>query len=182
MREILNNYRKRTISLILFILVILTLTIIGTPSKEELVRVRGERVMQFDLKSSQHFFLEDENEFKIIVISKDINKSENIRNIKYHLRELFDALKRGDFSMPKEIHGENMPGIEKLSRNYKDLNIEFRELPYGAEITLKSNNKEVTRSLKIWFNAQLRDHGSDAKSNISEELHKKHHIEEATPV
>jgi hypothetical protein len=61
-----------------------------------------------------------------------------------------------------------MPGLSEL-RGAKpgQLEIAFRDVQGGAELTYKTANSELVVALHRWFDAQLADHGGDAKEGHS---------------
>ena len=45
--------------------------------------------------------------------------------------------------------------------------VEYKELAYGAQLTFSSKESEVIDAIHKWFEAQLKDHGTDAKSSLN---------------
>ncbi len=60
----------------------------------------------------------------------------------------------------------NMPGLKVLSGSKGKYNVEFKELPDGAQLTFISKDSAVIDAIHVWFDAQLKDHGRDAKNRL----------------
>jgi hypothetical protein len=132
------------------------------------VAQRGAGVMPFSLQATQHIFTPDVDGGTQQVRVKDPLDTEQIQLVRQHLQEIQGQFLKGDFSGPSQIHGSTMPGLAQL-KNAKlgDVNLAYRELPDGAQITYRSKQPILVLALHDWFNAQLSDHGSDAMAGHS---------------
>jgi hypothetical protein len=85
--------------------------ILTTPNRHEDIAARGAQVMPFDLEKTVHFFekLDDGGLQKVVV--KDPSNEEQISLIQAHFKEESERFRRGDFSDPAKIHGEDMLGL-----------------------------------------------------------------------
>src|SRR3990172_10044280 len=83
-------------------------------SRQEEVALRGAQVMPFDLDQTVHVFekLDDGGLQRVVV--KDRSNKEQISLIRGHLKEEAEKFRRGDFSDPAKIHGQDMPGLAEL--------------------------------------------------------------------
>lgn len=132
------------------------------PSRQEVVAQRGAQVMPFSLEATTHVFDADDQGGTQRVVAKDAADGEEIRLIRGHLREEADAFGAGDFADPAAIHGDDMAGLDALSTGYQDIDVRYRDLPDGAEITYRTDDPELAAAVREWFEAQLRDHAGDA--------------------
>jgi hypothetical protein len=135
----------------------------ASESRLDEVSKRGARVMPFSLEETTHIFTKKEKGGVQLVIVKNKADSGQIRLIREHLSKISKEFRRGDFSGPAEIHGEDMPGLAKLkAAKPGEIRIAYRELQGGAEIEYSSENPNLIEALHAWFDAQLSDHARHA--------------------
>jgi hypothetical protein len=140
----------------------------GAPNKTSNARLdevakRGSHVMPFDLEQTTHVFTKTETGGIQQVVVKDKANTSQIKLIREHLSKISQEFKQGDFSNPAKVHGDNMPGLSELRKAKPgELQIAYRELAGGAEITYQSNNPSLQNGLHQWFDAQLSDHARHA--------------------
>lgn len=123
---------------------------------------RGVKVMPFNLDKTLHVFNKTESGGIQQVIAKDPADSEQIALIRRHLSDLAAHFAAGDFSGPKRIHGNDMPGVEELGSGYKKIRFDYRDLPNGAEIVYLSQKPALIAAVHRYFDAQLSDHARHA--------------------
>jgi hypothetical protein len=123
---------------------------------------RGAKVMPFDLEQTTHVFqlLEDGGLQKVVV--KDQSNKKQIALIQAHLKEESERFRKGDFSDPGKIHGEDMPGLAELKAGAEQIDVRYAPLPDGAEIRYTTKDPKTAMVLHRWFDAQLSDHGHHA--------------------
>lgn len=135
------------------------------------VAERGAQVMPFDLAATGHVFTKNSNGGLQQVLVKDVGNKEQLRLVRSHLREIAARFQNGDFSAPTRIHGASMPGLEQLKRARPgEITIHYRELFNGAQIRYATSSPALVPVLHGWFDAQLADHGADARDG-----HEHHH-------
>ncbi|HVM51938.1 MAG TPA: hypothetical protein VM262_01960 [Acidimicrobiales bacterium] len=132
-------------------------------AREELVAERGAQVMPFDLEATTHHF--EPTDFGGVqrVVADDATDRRQIDLIRAHLRAEVDRFRAGDFGDPALIHGHDMPGLAVLEANAHTLEITYRVLDDGAEVTYRSRDERTVAALHDWFAAQLADHGAHAR-------------------
>ncbi len=135
-------------------------------TRQEEVEKRGAKVMPFDLEQTMHVFqkLEDGGLQKVVV--KDPANKTQIALIRSHLKKEAEKFRKGDFSDPAKIHGEDMPGLAQLKAGAKKMSISYRALPDGAEIRYRAKDPKLVTAIHQWFDAQLADHGHHAMSHM----------------
>ncbi len=131
-------------------------------SRQEVVAQRGASVMPFSLDSTTHVFDKDPTGGTQRVVAHDPGDRTEIRLIRQHLREEAAAFRRGEFADPASIHGDDMPGLAALNAGFQRIEVRFRDLPDGAEITYRTSDSLLAAAIGAWFDAQLNDHGNDA--------------------
>jgi hypothetical protein len=127
------------------------------------VAQRGSQVMPFDLEQTTHVFTKTPTGGIQQVVVKDKANTSQIKLIREHLSKIAQEFKQGDFSNPARIHGENMPGLSVLKKAKRgQLQIAYRELTDGAEISFHSDDLKLQSALHDYFDAQLSDHARHA--------------------
>ena len=135
------------------------------------VAAHGAQVMPFRLSATTHIFSKTADGALQQVIAKDTSDEAQIALIREHLSEVAAAFSRGDFSGPTHVHGAEMPGLAKLkSAKPGDIKVAYRETPQGAQITYSSSAASFVNALHEWVDAQLADHGADARED-REQMH-----------
>lgn len=128
------------------------------------VAVAGSAVMPFDLESTTHVFEKIEQGGLQTVVA-DADDAEQVSLIREHLSEEAERFARGDFHDPAMIHGHDMPGLHELVMGHEQLEVDYREVPRGAEIRYTSEDSVLVTAVHEWFEAQLNDHGTHAQSH-----------------
>ena len=133
------------------------------PTRQEQVAGRGAEVMPFDLDRTTHVFEPLADGGLQTVVADDPTDEGQIRLIRQHLRKEATAFSRGDFGDPAAIHGDSMPGLKELEQSYRKISVTFIESPDGARLRYRSGSAVAVDALHRWFEAQLMDHGEDAR-------------------
>ncbi|MEQ1635469.1 MAG: hypothetical protein ABL903_02185 [Methylococcales bacterium] len=127
------------------------------------VAARGSHVMPFSLEKTTHVFSKTQTGGVQQVIVKDKANVEQIALIRQHLTKISHEFKQGDFSDPAKIHGDAMPGLAELKQAKQgDMQVDYQELPDGAQITYATQQQKLTAAIHQWFDAQLSDHARHA--------------------
>ena len=144
------------------VMVLFTMAILPAQTRQEDVARRGAKVMPFDLEKTTHVFekLDDGGLQKVVV--KDPSNKKQIALIQSHLKEESEKFRKGDFSDPAKIHGENMPGLAELKSGAKKIDVRYTALPDGAQIRYTAMDPKLVTALHKWFSAQVSDHGHHA--------------------
>lgn len=133
------------------------------PSRQQVVAERGSTVMPFDLEATTHVFEPTVYGGVQTVVADDPTDDEQIELIRFHLQEEVVRFRAGDFGDPETIHGDEMPGLNVLETRYDALTTTYRERPDGAQVIYRSTDPSVVDALRLWFEAQLSDHGGHAE-------------------
>jgi hypothetical protein len=137
-------------------------TILPAQTRQEEVGKRGAQVMPFDLEQTIHVFqkLDDGGLQKVVV--KDPANKKQIALIQSHIKEESEKFRKGDFSDPAQIHGEDMPGLAELKAGAAKIDVRYTALSDGAQIRYTTKDSKMVAALHHWFDAQLSDHGHHA--------------------
>lgn len=140
----------------------------STAERQQEVGRRGAEVMPFALSATTHVFTKTPSGGTQRVIVKDSSDSAQVALMRGHLRDIEQQFRRGDFSGPSHIHGDAMPGLAQLKAAQPgQLSITYRDVPAGAELEFRSEDKGLVTALHQWFDAQVTDHGADARPGNS---------------
>lgn len=125
---------------------------------------RGPDVMPFSLPATQHIFTKTGEGGVQQVVARQAGDAGQVRLVRQHLQEITEQFLRGDFSGPAHIHGHDMPGLASL-RGAKagQLAITYRDIEGGGQLSYATKDPALVAALHRWFDAQLSDHGGDAK-------------------
>jgi hypothetical protein len=139
--------------------------------RQTIMAERGKDVMPFSLKATTHIFTPTDTGGNQRVVTKKANDTKQVALVRQHLKEIKTQFEKGDFSGPTHIHGQEMPGLAALqAARPGQIQIAYRDVKGGAELTYKTTHLELVAALHAWFDAQLSDHGADAMSG-----HAHHH-------
>ncbi|SEB14361.1 aspartate carbamoyltransferase [Variovorax sp. YR216] len=145
------------------------------PARQAEVAGRGADVMPFDLKATTHIFTKTADGGVQRVVAKNAADKRQVELIRAHLHEIQGQFRKGDFSGPSHIHGDQMPGLSQLQTAAPgQIAIDYREVAGGAELTYRTVDPKLVSSLQDWFDAQLSDHGPDAMAGH-------HHMHDRMP-
>ena len=131
--------------------------------RQERVAERGADVMPFELEATTHVYQKTGNGGVQKVVADDPGDAANVAAIRGHLEEEANAFSRGEYFDPAQIHGGDMPGLAKLEAGAERIEVRYEDVPAGARIVLKSEDPELAGAVHEWFDAQLSDHGDDAR-------------------
>jgi hypothetical protein len=131
-------------------------------NRQEEVAKRGAKVMPFDLEQTMHVFQKlDDGGLQKVIVKDPLNKKQ-IALIHAHLKQESERFRKGDFSDPAKIHGEDMPGLVELKAGAGKIDVRYAALPDGAQIRYRAKDPKLVMAIHQWFSAQLSDHGHHA--------------------
>lgn len=129
-------------------------------SRQDEVALKGATVMPFDLARTTHFFDDTPGGGIETITANDTKDTRQIALIRSHLAEEAKRFRRGDFSDPAKIHGQDMPGLDALARAGDKLQVKYRKSPGGASLSYASADAAVIAGVHAWFAAQRSDHAA----------------------
>jgi hypothetical protein len=125
------------------------------------IEKHSQQVMPFNMDTAMHMFTPTSTGGLQQVVVHNGGKQQ-IMLVRQHLKKEAAAFSRGDFSDPAYNHGNEMPGLSELERDYTHLSVIYRGTEQGGEIVYTSSDLQVIAAVHDWFKAQVRDHGSHA--------------------
>ncbi len=132
--------------------------------RQHMIHANSPMVMPFDMDKATHFFLKNDSGGVLKIETKDPDDSTQIALIRSHLEKEQALFSKADFRDPKTLHGKDMPGLKTLTDAEGKYTVVYKALTDGAQLTFTSGDPDVIRAIHVWFDAQLKDHGSDARS------------------
>jgi hypothetical protein len=134
----------------------------ATSGRQAEVAERGASVMPFDLERTTHRFTKTDTGGVQTVVADDPQDTAQITLIREHLTTEVDRFRRGDFTDPARIHGNEMPGLDALRAHGGRIAIDYETTPDGGRVTYTTGDTELRDALHHWFDAQVSDHGQHA--------------------
>ena len=131
-------------------------------NRQSTVHDMSQEVMPFNLGKTTHIFEMTDTGGIQEVIADDPDDAPQVQLIQQHLQHEVALFRSGNFSDPTSLHGTEMPGVKDLAAGVQNIEMEYVELPTGAQITFITSDLELITALHRWFGAQLSDHGPDA--------------------
>lgn len=131
-------------------------------SRQAEVAERGASVMPFDLDRTTHQFTKTDSGGVQTVVADDPQDTTQVTLIRQHLTAEVDRFRRGDFTDPARIHGNEMPGLEALRAHGGRITIDYETTPDGGRVAYTTSDAELRNALHHWFDAQVSDHRQHA--------------------
>jgi hypothetical protein len=118
---------------------------------------RGEHAMGVDQYTSRHVFdsLADGGRIELQADPADTAAVEPVRE---HLREIAEAFSRGDFATPGFVHDQDVPGTEIMKERRSSIRYEFRALPRGGEVIIRTSDRAALRAIHEFLAFQRQEH------------------------
>jgi len=134
--------------------------------RQHMIHSMSPEVMPFKMDKVTHYFIKDSTGGILMLKTKDPGDTTQAALVQSHLYKECSLFSNADFRDPRTLHGVEMPGLKTLSESKGEYKVEYEKLSDGAKLTFISQNAEVINAIHLWFDAQLRDHGRDAKSRL----------------
>lgn len=134
----------------------------ATANRQAEVAEKGTSVMPFDLERTTHQFTKTDTGGVQTVVADDPQDTAQVNLIRQHLTAEVDRFRRGDFTDPARIHGNQMPGLEALRAHNGRIAIDYETAPAGGHVTYTAGDAKLRTALHAWFDAQVSDHGEHA--------------------
>lgn len=114
--------------------------------------------MGVDQYSSVHRFV-DLPDGGRIELQRAVDDSAGVEQIRSHLRHIEQAFSQGDFQIPGFVHGRaEVPGTQVMAERREAIEYEFRELPKGGELRIRTRDSEAVAAIHSFLAFQRGDH------------------------
>jgi hypothetical protein len=124
----------------------------------------GHHQMPFELSKTHHIFEMTESGGEFRGIAKDPGAADPIALIREHLQQEAESFQHGDYGDPARLHGADIPGLGELEAGSARIEVSYAALPDGPRITFVTPDVHLLTALHRCFEAQLSDHGADARA------------------
>ena len=123
--------------------------------------------MPFDLEQNEPVFQKLDDGGLQKVVAKDASNKKQIALIQTHLKAESEKFRKGDFSDPAKIHGEDMPGLAGVkNRGHEKSTFAIRLCRMGRRFDTQRRIGRLVMALHQWFSAQLSDHGTSRYTSL----------------
>jgi hypothetical protein len=129
----------------------------NTDSAFALVQARGKAVMGVDQYRSTHVF-EDLDDGGRIVLTIDPRDTTGTRTIREHLRAITAQFTAGDFTLPGEVHAQEVPGTRVMAARKETILYLFEERPGGGAVRLHTLDPDALAAVRAFLAFQRADH------------------------
>jgi hypothetical protein len=119
---------------------------------------RGDEVMGFSHHKTAHHFLIEPEGGTVQVVVRDPGDAESLALIRGHLAEVARQLAAGDFSMPKEIHGRDLPGVAEMIQHKDAITYLYEDQENGGRVVVRTSDPEALAAIHAFLQAQIGDH------------------------
>jgi hypothetical protein len=118
---------------------------------------RGGLVMGVDQYTSSHQFraLPDGGRIQLV---RQVDDTAGVRTIREHLRTVATQFAAGDFGASATVHGRTVPGTAVMRARRRVIRYEFRELPRGGEVRIRTRDPDALRAVHEFLAFQRSDH------------------------
>jgi hypothetical protein len=121
-------------------------------------RGASPQAMGVDQYTSSHRF-EDLPNGGRIELQRDVDDPEGVERIRTHLRGIAAAFAAGDFTIPGFVHDRiEVPGTTVMRERREAIRYDFRELPRGGEVLIRSDDPDAIRAIHAFLTFQRTDH------------------------
>lgn len=77
-----------------------------------------------------------------------------VKKLRAQTRKRAAAFARGDFVDPTNPHGDLVPGLREMRRQWNKMHVRYEDLPNGARIRYSTSDPVMVEALHQWFVAR----------------------------
>jgi hypothetical protein len=125
---------------------------------QKMVEQKGDEVMGFDHTKTTHHFLLKPDGGVIVADAIDPKDRQSIEQIRTHFVEISKMFSKGDFSKPREIHGEMPPGVPEMIELKDSISYTFQERENGGEILISTKDDHALEAIHSFLRFQIEEH------------------------
>jgi len=119
---------------------------------------RGAHVMGVDQYTSAHVFEDLPDGGRVVLDRNDARDTVAIAAIRGHMREIEGAFRAGDFSKPFQVHAQQVPGTDVMTRRRAAITYEALDRPRGGEVRIRSTDSVAVRAIHEFLQFQRQQH------------------------
>jgi len=122
------------------------------------VQERGRTAMGVDQYTSRHVFEDLPNGGRVVLDRDDAADSAGIRTIREHMRVIEAAFRRGDFTLPGQVHAREVPGTSLMRARRAAIQYTAVDRPRGAEVRIVTTDSSALAAIREFLAFQRSDH------------------------
>lgn len=94
-----------------------------------------------------------------IELQRGVEDAAGVEQIRSHLRHITSAFSQGDFQIPGFVHDRaEVPGTRIMAAKRSAIRYEYRDLPRGGEVRIRSTDAEAVEAIHQFLAFQREDH------------------------
>lgn len=122
------------------------------------VQERGRAVMGVDQYTSAHVFEDLPDGGRVVLDRNDAADSADVRTIREHMRVIEAAFRRGDFTLPGQVHAREVPGTRVMRERRAEITYAALDRPRGAELRITTSDPSALTAIRQFLAFQRSDH------------------------
>jgi hypothetical protein len=125
------------------------------------VDARGDVAMGFRQALTTHHVYSTADGGVIQVTANAASDATTVEQVRGHFREIAAAFEKGDFAIPRQVHGEVPPGVPQLQAEAgKGVRFRYEEIPAGARVVITTTTPEALAAVRSFLGYQIEEHGT----------------------
>lgn len=93
-----------------------------------------------------------------IELQRGTDDPAGVSQIRHHIQQIALAFGNGDFSTPAFVHMRDVPGTRVMADKRGAITYEYRELPRGGEVRIRTGDPDALRAIHEFMAFQRSDH------------------------
>jgi hypothetical protein len=122
------------------------------------VQERGRTAMGVDQYTSTHVFEDLPDGGRVVLDRDDASDTTGIRTIRDHMRVIEAAFRRGDFTLPGQVHARDVPGTDAMRERRDLIRYVAVDRPQGAEVRMTTTDSSALAAIRAFLAFQRSDH------------------------
>lgn len=122
------------------------------------VQERGRTAMGVDQYTSTHVFEDLPDGGRVVLDRDDASDTEGVRTIREHMRVIEAAFRRGDFTLPGQVHAREVPGTRAMRERRDVIQYSAVARPRGAELRITTRDSSALAAIREFLSFQRSDH------------------------
>lgn len=121
---------------------------------------RGNVAMGFNQTKIHHQFMAAPTGGEIMIMSTNMSDTENINEIRSHVKDIQYEFSQGNFTKPFYIHAQVVPGIDIMTAKKNFIQYSIKDIDGGSVLILTTNDTKLLNAIKQFMDFQSSQHMS----------------------
>ena len=122
------------------------------------VQERGRTAMGVDQYTSTHVFEDLPDGGRVVLDRDDVTDTAGARTIQEHMRVIEAAFRRGDFTLPGQVHAREVPGTRVMRERRDVIRYVAVDRPRGGELRITTSDSSALAAIREFLAFQRSDH------------------------